>query len=39
MKWFSGDIASAITTAKSRGAIFVVYCEGSLTSGYISEKQ
>lgn len=29
MKWFEGDIVAAITTAKSRGAIFVVYSEGS----------
>jgi hypothetical protein len=30
MKWFSGDIALAVTTAKNRGAIFVVYCQGLL---------
>lgn len=29
MKWFEGDIASAINQAKSQNAIFVVYCEGS----------
>lgn len=28
MKWFSGDIASAVTAARTRNAIFVVYCEG-----------
>lgn len=30
MKWFVGDIATAIGQAKSRGAIFVVYCEGEM---------
>lgn len=28
MKWFTGDIGAAINLAKTRGAIFVVYCEG-----------
>lgn len=32
MKWFDGDIAAAISLAKSRNAIFVVYCEGDETS-------
>lgn len=30
MKWFSGDIASAVTLAKTNNAIFVVYCEGEI---------
>ncbi|CRK96074.1 CLUMA_CG009510, isoform A [Clunio marinus] len=29
MKWFEGNIASAISTAKTWNAIFVVYCEGT----------
>ncbi|KAG5678513.1 hypothetical protein PVAND_008180 [Polypedilum vanderplanki] len=28
MQWFSGDIAAAVSLAKSKSAIFVVYCEG-----------
>lgn len=31
MKWFNGDIASAISLAKTRNTIFVVYCEGEKT--------
>lgn len=28
MNWYQEDIASAINLAKSKGAVFVVYCEG-----------
>lgn len=28
MRWFQGGIAEAITLAKNKNAIFVVYCEG-----------
>jgi hypothetical protein len=38
MNWYSGDIASAINQAKSRGAIFVVYCEGKAKNRREVEK-
>lgn len=42
MKWFTGDIVSAINLAKTRGSIFVVYCEGKRKlppiSKYLSRK-
>lgn len=28
MRWYAGGIAEAVTTSKSRNAIFVVYIEG-----------
>lgn len=29
MKWYTGEIAEAIVLSKSKGAIFVVYIEGT----------
>ncbi|CAG9834282.1 unnamed protein product [Diabrotica balteata] len=29
MKWYSGEIADAVTFSKSKGAVFVVYIEGT----------
>lgn len=38
MKWFEGDIASAISLAKNRGSIFTVYCEGNVINQQIRES-
>lgn len=39
MKFFQGDISSAINLAKSKNAIFVVYCEGKQSISLKSFKK